>query len=137
MTWSTSEIQYEGFPLLLRRPDYPNVWKFKPTFNQLVTVEHILESVTESGLPERSYNKALAEFDHYMCALLEDTNNGIIFLIETYGGKRNYYYYTSPVTAMDRLTKQAEADFKVTLKVRSMVDNDWNFIKSYPVRLYS
>lgn len=116
MTWSTSEIEYEGLPLLLRRPDYPNIWKFKGKFTQIVTVEHLLEKVKQNGLPNRVYNKSLADFDNYMCTLLDHTGNGIIFLIETFAGKRNYYYYTLPFFNIDPLIGGAIINFKANLR---------------------
>jgi len=56
LNWLTSEIEYEGFPLLLRKPNHVAIERLKPRFTKLVTIEHFLEKVTKNGLPEKSYN---------------------------------------------------------------------------------
>ena len=137
MTWSTSEIEYEGLPLLLRRPDYPNIWNFKEKFTQLVTAEHMLEKVSQRGLPDRVYNKSLTDFDHHMCTMLNEINKGIIFLIETFAGKRNYYYYTLPGLNVTSLMEKTKNNFNVNLKITIKNDGGWGFLKAYPIQLFS
>jgi len=136
MTWSTTEIEYEGFPLLLRKPDYSNIWQHKEKLTQLVTIEHLLDKATPNGLPEKNYNKSISDFDHYMCTLFDKNADGIIFLIETFAGKRNYYYYTSPQYDITKLIDRAKVDFNVKLTVTKRADNDWGFFKAYPVILF-
>jgi Family of unknown function (DUF695) len=136
MTWSTSEIEYEGFPLLLRKPDYNNIWQYKEHLTQLITIEHLLDKVSPNGLPEKNYNKSLASFDEYMCALIDKDTNGIIFLIETFAGKRNYYYYTLPHHDISKLIEKAKIYFKVKLTTTVKEDNGWGFFKEYPVELF-
>src|SRR5688572_31237885 len=108
MTWSSTEIKYEGFPLLLRKPDYNNIWQHKENLTLLVAVQHLLDKVMPNGLPEKNYNNSLSDFDHYMCSLFENNTNAIIFLIETFGGKRNYYYYASPQCNISMFIDQAK-----------------------------
>jgi hypothetical protein len=79
MTWSTTEIEYEGFPLLLRKPDHSDIWKYKQRLTQLITVEQLLDKATSNGLPEKSYNKTLATFDHYMCNLFDKSQTVLFF----------------------------------------------------------
>ena len=136
MNWLTSEIEYEGFPLLLRKPNHLAIWNFKPRFTKLVTIEHFLEKVTKNGLPEKSYNKSLADFDHCMCTLIDSRTEGAIVLIETFCGKRNYYYYTYHDFDISQYLKQIKIRFKVSLKITVKDDSDWNFLKQYPVSLY-
>ena len=136
MTWSTLEIEYEGFPLLLRRPDRFDIDFFRDKFTQLVTIEHSLEKVSSNGLPDRNYNKTLTDFDHYMCSLLR-INDGIIFLIETFAGKRNYYYYTLALFDINPLIESGKKIFKVSLKVTVKEDFGWGFIREYPVQLFT
>ena len=136
MTWSTTEIEYEGFPLLLRRPDYNNIWQYKEKLVQLIAVEHLLDKATPNGLPENDYNKSLSDFDHFMCTLFDKTDDGIIFLIETFGGKRNYYYYTASQYDMTELIGRTMLDFNVKLTVSKRADNDWGFLKTYPIELF-
>ena len=103
MTWATTEIEYEGLPLLLRKPNHSNIWTFKKRLTKLVAIEHLLEKVNSDGLPEKRYNTTLANLDHFMCSFFDKSNAGIIFLIETFSGKRNYYYYTLPDVNIDPL----------------------------------
>lgn len=137
MTWSTLETEHEGFPLLLRRPDYPDIWQFKKQFPQLISIHHSLEKVTANGLPEKKYNKTLADFDDSMCSLFEKTQQGIIFLVETYGGNRSYYYYTSLEYDIAPLIKKIKRQYKVSLETSSIVDKRWNFLKKYPIEIFS
>ena len=136
MTWSTTEIKYEGFPLLLRRPDHDDIWQYKDRLTQLTTVEHLLDKATSKGLPENSYNKSLTDFDHYMCTIFDKSVDGVIFLIETFAGKRNYYYYTLPQYDISKQIDKAKLHFNVKLSIATRDDNNWGFFASYPVELY-
>lgn len=136
MTWSTLEKEYEGFPLLLRRPDHADIWQFKKQFSQLVSIYHLLDKVTANGLPEKKYNKTLADFDHSMCSLFEKNKQGIIFLTETFGGKRAYYYYTSQDYDIAPLLKKIKRQYKVSIEVYCNVDKRWGFLKKYPVEIF-
>jgi hypothetical protein len=86
-------------------------------------------------VPEKSYNKSLADFDHFISTLLDGNADGMIILIETFGGKRNYYFYTSPAYDLERAVKKMEIDFNVKLKVTAKQDIGWGSIKKYPVEL--
>ena len=79
----------------------------------------------------------LADFDATMCSLLEDTDNGLIFLIETFGGKRTYYYYTTPDFEIDSLVKKLKRKYKVKLESWSQSDKLWGFITKYPIEIFS
>ena len=136
MTWSTAEIQYEGFPLLLRKPDHKNVWDFKDKLTKLVCIEHLLDRVSSDGLPEKQYNSTLTEFDHDMCSLFDKSNDGIILLIETYSGKRNYYYYTKPDFTTDLLLEVLRQKFKVDIESWAQDDTGWGFLDDYPVTIF-
>lgn len=137
MTWFTIEVKYDGLPLLLRKPNHTSIWSFEGKFNRLVSIEHTLDKVTSNGLPEKTYNATLTEFDHHMCTLLEQSDEGIIILIETFSGKRNYYYYTLPELSTDQLMTQAENKFAVKLRIRTKLDTGWDFLRTYPFKLYS
>jgi hypothetical protein len=136
MTWSTSEIEYEGLPLLLRSPDHSNVWEFKKRLTKLVSIVHLLDKVNSDGLPERKYNLTLADFDYFMCSLFDKSTDGIILLIETFSGKRNYYYYTLPDFNIDPLIEKAKIKFKVNLDSWTQADLNWGFLDDYPVQIF-
>lgn len=136
MTWSGSEILYEGFRLMLRKPNHINIWKLKDEFPQLVCIEHLLDKVNPDGLPEKEYNSSIAEFDHYMCSIFDESNQGIIFLVETYCGKRSYYYFTKPSFKIQSLVDIAKQKFEVNIECWEQDDTNWGFLNAYPVKLY-
>ena len=93
MSWLTSESEWEGFPLFLRRPVYNDIYKFKSKFPCLLRVFQSFEKVRDDGLPEPEYNLSLIDFDEKMAKLFNPKTEGIVFLIETFGGKRGYFYF--------------------------------------------
>ena len=137
MIWSTSEIEFEGLPLLLRSPGHANVWRYKDSLTKLVAIEHLLDRVNSNGLPEKKYNSTLSDFDHYMCSLFDKSKDGIIFLIETFSGKRIYYYYTLPDFNIDPLLEKVKLKFKVNLDGWTQNDLGWGFLKEYPVEIFA
>ena len=137
MTWQTKATEHEGFPLLLRKPDYKSIWDLKPKYSKLLCVTHELDKVKPNGLPEEDYNSSLADFDHEMCTLFENDNEGIIFLVETFGGERNYYYYISPTANIDNKLEVIKKGFGISkLTSSSKEDKDWGFLDKYPTKLY-
>lgn len=123
--------------MLLRRPDHKNVWKFKGEFFKLVSIEHHLDIVVNSGLPESDYNQSLAEFDNDMCGCLSAKENGIPILIETFSGKRNYYYYyVRPEIELSFLLEAAKSEYNVNLTGWDKIDQDWKFLDAYPMEIF-
>lgn len=136
MTWFTAEVEYEGFPLLLRRPDYNDIKSFKGIFTNLVVIQQLFETVVAGGLPEPDYNDTLLEFDRELCSLFKNRSNGLIFLIETFGGKRNYYFYTAPNFEIIPLVEEIATRHHVQLNVTVREDVEMNFVDDYPFKLY-
>lgn len=135
MEWLTTKTEYEGFPLYLRIPNYDNIWQFKSRFQNLILITHHFDKVTENGLPTSDYNKTLIDFDEETVNLI--TDNGIIFLIETYGGARNYWFYDKDkehtIKAFEILKNQHQHK---NIELEISHDPEWNFITDYPVKLY-
>ncbi len=55
--------------------------------------------------PEPDYNDSLVDIDHDLVGAFEPSASGITVLVETFGGRRNYYIYVSadaPVEDMKR-----------------------------------
>ncbi len=97
--WLTTIIEYEGFPLALRvRPkiDQPI---YAEQFPHLGIVSHTLTHVLPDGRPEPSYNATLADLDAAVHDTLENGGGGLIMIVETFGGKRNYYACLSDMDA--------------------------------------
>ena len=135
MKWLTSKTEYEGLPLYLRIPDYKDIWQFNVTSPYLICITHDFDKVKANGLPESDYNRTLIDFDEQIVNLL--TGFGIIFLVETYGGVRNYWFYareTEPAIEAFENLKDNHNDKKMLFEISK--DPEWNFIKDYPIRLY-
>jgi hypothetical protein len=137
MKWLTTETKYEGFPLYLRCPDYSNVWSYSDKFPNLFCITHKLDKVKDNGLPESDYNWSLMDFDGELVDIFDSENEGVIVLIETFGGERNYWYYIKSQvdykSKIDRIQKKY-----VSNKIESHFqdDKDWGFLKKYPIKLY-
>jgi hypothetical protein len=137
MEWLTTKIEYEGLPLYLRLPKYEDIWKYQSKFPKLINIEHTFDSVKDNGLPTSEYNKSLFDFDNEVVNLLQSESNGVVFLVETYGGSRNYWFFGEDsdffLKIFDNL-KAKYSDKKLELHIQN--DVDWDFIKDYPVELY-
>lgn len=138
MKWLTHDTIYEGFPLFLRRPDYENVWSYQDGFTNLLCITHKLEKVKQNGLPESDYNKSLNEFDSELVELADNGENGIIVLIETFGGERNYWYYIRHNFEYESSVNLIKSKFPLNvIETWSNKDKEWDFLKSYPFKLYN
>ncbi|GAA4303130.1 hypothetical protein GCM10023183_15450 [Nibribacter koreensis] len=136
-SWFTTEVEYDGYPLLLRKPNHPNIWSFQNNYTQIVRLSHSLDHVNSNGLPTADYNTSLSEFDGETIRLFDPKKEGIIFLIETFGGSRNYWFFTLPTADYSTKFKNLQERHKdKDLEVTSREDKNWNFIKDYPFRLY-
>ena len=137
MKWNSFDTIYDDFPLYLRKPDYQNVWTYQNSFTNVFCITHKLEKVKQNGLPEPDYNKSLSDFDHYLCELFDKNKQGIIVLIETFGGERNYWYYIKPDTDYKIYVNLIESKYpQNSIEIWSKKDPDWDFLKTYAVKLY-
>ena len=136
MTWSRTETEYDGLPLLLRRPNHQGIWSLQNDFSKLVLIKHNLSKVCNDGLPDSDYNDTLAEYDSYMCNLFCGTDNGIIILIETYSGSRNYFYYVHHRVDVNSQLNAARKKFEVDLTIVEKIDRAWEFLTGYPIELF-
>src|SRR5579872_4112198 len=93
--WVSAMAEFEGLPLALRvRPaaDFP---ANRTRYPRVALVSHALSQVTSNGLPEASYNDLLADFDQEVHTFIERGGDGLVVLVETFAGKRNYYAYVA------------------------------------------
>jgi len=135
--WLTKKIEYEGFPLYIRRPDYQDIFVYRDDFPNVMHVTQELKEVKSNGLPESDYNLSLNEFDAQMCKLFDTKDEGLIFLIETFAGKRHYYYYISESADYEKRIEKIKTDNPgVDIETHSYADKDWGFLKEYPTKLY-
>jgi len=130
--WLGATVTYEGFPLALRVRPKIDTEKNKAAFPGLVRVSHKLARVQPSGLPEVAYNETLLEFDLAIIAALECEGQGLVALIETFAGRRNYYGYLAPeapVTNEIRSLKKRFSEHEITLKRKQ--DPEWGLYNKY------
>jgi hypothetical protein len=138
MKWHTFDTIYDGLPLYIRRPDIQNIKQYQARYSNLLCVTQKFDKVKSNGLPESDYNKTLEDFDGEICDLFEFSTEGIIFLIETFGGERYYWFYIkadcefeSKFGELQKKYPEHKLDF--TLKN----DSEWGFIKDYPFEIYN
>ena len=131
MKWLTSQHTYEDFPLFLRRVDLLYTSVEKERFPTLVTVTHTFTHRHPDGRPTADYNDTLLDFDCELVDRPPSCDAGVPVLVETFGGKRHYYFYmTSPdaITVFDELRERhPEHD----LEIDPRPDPDWAFIRRY------
>ena len=137
MKWLTIRKEYEGNPLYLRKPNHQNIWTKKNYYSKLVCITHTFDSVKSNGLPTGDYNSSLIDFDGEIVELFKQDDNGIIFLIETYGGERNYWFYVKETCDSNlKFEKLKKHHQNKKLEISTRDDEQWNFIKDYPFKLY-
>lgn len=130
--WLMGQMDNEGFPLLLRRPKDLDYDLLKVTFPNLVVVQHQFAKTKSNGLPEDDYNIGLADFDDEVVNYFRNRKQGITVLVETFGGKRNYYMYAVADADFDKAKahfKQSYPKHNISWTIKN--DPDWGFIKAY------
>lgn len=130
--WLTAELEYEGFPLMLRRPSSVDRKRLQALCTELLTVTHGFTHRKPNGLPQPNYNENLIAFDLTIQRAFNNSIDGAIVLVETFGGERNYYFYIAksvPVTDRLNLVRQQYPAEILESDVRN--DSGWSFIDSY------
>ena len=133
-TWLTANTEYEGFPIHFRRPhiEVSEFATLQPRYPRLLIVTHVLKHVKENGLPRSDYNASLESFDMTLAAPFADETNGVIALIETFAGKRTYYFYLAPLFDADAFIRHAQDRFPDE-RFSYSVDDDraWRLFRGY------
>jgi hypothetical protein len=134
-TWLTKMAEHEGRPLALRvRPDADSAANCG-RYPQVASVSHELPIVSANGLPEPNYNDSLAEFDHDLHATIERDGEGLVVVVETFSGKRNYFAYITDVARLRARVEQFQLLHPQSpLNMRSGPDPEWKWYNSYRQR---
>lgn len=130
--WITTELDYEGFPLMLRRPATVDRPRLQPLYPHLLSVTHKFSERKPNGLPDPGYNTGLIDFDLSIQQMFSGASDGVVVLIETYGGERNYYFYVvseDSVSARLHEIRHSYPDENLEYDLRP--DANWNFIDRY------
>jgi hypothetical protein len=131
-TWLTTEKTHEGFPLFFRRPANLDVEALRPSFPTLATVTHEFAKRRSNGLPDPDYNHGLAGMDHQLVVAFDVDRMGIPVLVETFGGKRHYYFYVAAdadVSTVISAIARGYPEEQLSWSVRG--DPQWGFIERY------
>jgi len=131
-SWQIKKTTYEGLLLLLRWPTNIEEQHLRAMFPILVVLFHEFKQTSPNGLPDADYNDGLMAMDCEITEAFDSRNHGLPVLVETFAGKRRYYFYVT-------LDADVEATFSPLAKRHSnenlswttRKDADWNFILNY------
>jgi hypothetical protein len=130
--WESLQRTYEGFPLYLRRPKNLDFDALAPKFPVLLILTHVFSFRRFDGAPEPTYNDKLEEFDSAVVRYFVGSGTGQGVLVETFGGKRNYYFYTAATVNPTLMLSDLRGRFPgQNLEVESKSDPNWRFIRDY------
>jgi len=131
-TWMTLTREYEGFPLYLRFPRRIANEDLQSRFPVLWALTHTFSFRRFDGSPEPAYNDTLGEFDHALVTLFERDGLGHIVLVETFAGKRHYYFYVQSTVEWESVLHALRVRFPgYTLAARGKEDPTWQFLRQY------
>ena len=130
--WATLSREHEGFPLLLRFPLRLNYDALQHRFPVRLALTHLFSFRRFDGLPEARYNETLEEFDDSLLTYFEANGLGQVVLVETFGGKRNYYYYVAGSIDPEAVAADIRSRFPAQrIEFQSKADPSWRFIRWY------
>jgi hypothetical protein len=130
--WLTTRKDYEGFPLLLRRPTNLDINALRLNYPRLIVVTHEFAKQQSNGLPEAAYNDSLANMDLRLACSFDVDQMGVPVLIETFGGTRHYYFYAATdaeVNATITPIRKTYPHEQLTWSIHP--DPEWGFIERY------
>lgn len=132
LEWATAKIEYEGFPLMLRRPTNIDINLLRATHRALAIVTHEFTKRKPNGLPEPEYNESVLQMDMELVKAFDVDATGVPVLVETFGGNRHYYFYVTEgtdVPAIIAAVAQRYPSERLSWTVRS--DPQWGFLEKY------
>ncbi len=133
-TWLTGEAEYDGLPILFRKPDikvseFPSLSRDYPI---LLILKHDLKIVKENGLPDGEYNQTLEDFDLSITGPFKVDTNGIVGLIQTYSGVRTYYIYVTEFFKVEEYVNDLRNKFPhEDCIVEVEPDQRWRLLNGY------
>lgn len=117
---------------MLRYREDLDIDSLKSKYTNLVVVRHKLSKVSPNGLPEADYNEKLFALDDGLRTLFELSLHGAPVIIETFGGKRNYYIYADlKENASDLIESLKRAFPNEHLSWTIHSDAEWDFFTKY------
>ena len=129
--WVSAELSYEGRPLLLRRPAILDFNCIADHFSRLVVIKHIFACTKVNGLPDADENDRLAQFESNLLRYVKD-KDGLPVLVETFGGKRSYYFYVAAGFELEATKARIRLDYPhLKLEWLEKLDSSASFIRNY------
>jgi len=130
--WLTALVTYKGLPLALRVRPAADTVANRAAFPTLTIVTHELAQVKSNGLPADTYNHSLMQFDLDLQAAIEGSDEGLVVLVETFSGNRNYYAYVANEDRMQARIDEIRGKYSEhTLVVTDRADPEWKFYGNY------
>ena len=130
--WVLSQHTYEGFPLFLHHVERLPAPLRRKELPALAIITHTFSKRLANGLPESDYNDSLAEMDLMLMNAMKAQKIGSPVLVETFGGKRMFYYYVVDQRSAEKRFADIRPLFPAEeLSFDSRPDPDWGFIYRY------
>jgi hypothetical protein len=131
-TWLTAMVEHEGHLLALRVRPTADTAKNRTRYPRLAVITHALAQVRPNGLPVPDYNDLLVEFDVAVVEALEKDEGGLAVLVETLGGRRNYYAYVAAAGHAELALASVRQWFpEHQLSLKGGVDSEWRVLNEY------
>lgn len=133
--WAGSGHVYEGFPLYLRRPTNVDTPTNRRRYPRLAVVTHEFSHRYPDGRPEPKYNQTLFDFDIAITTAFDSPPAGVPILVETFGGKRHYYFCVAPNVDIGAIVQAVMRHFpteKLSWEYRTTPG--WEFLRGYAER---
>jgi hypothetical protein len=130
--WVSLRREYEGFPLYLRYPTSLDYDALQLKFSLRLVLTHTFSFRRFDGAPEPQYNDTLEELDLFLTRYFRASGRGQVVLVETFGGKRNYYFYLAEASDSEEFLAAVHERFpgqRVDGKCAN--DPEWKFIRRY------
>lgn len=123
--WLGIEGTREDKPLLARLRKLANNKAQRSALPQLFFIEWSYPIDNDTELPSRSVYKQLSRFEERVLDGLEQDGEGVLFFVETCGGKVTYHLYVKdPDPVAERVNNAVPAD--VELELSSRPDPNWD-----------
>jgi len=117
---------------MLRRPTNLDVDSLRPVLPILAVVTHEFTKRKANGLPEPEYNESLFEMDIELVRAFDVDRMGVPALVETFGGKRHYYFYVAADTDVPTIISTVARRYpKERLSWTIRPDAQWGFLERY------
>ena len=135
--WVTGESVFEGFPLVLRIPLEVDWKTLELTCTELLTVTHTFANHQPNGQPVEEQDDGPAKLDLALQNAFLGIPNAEIVLVETYGGKRNSYFYISrEVSVSDQIGPIQKEFSEYAIDHVQQPDPGWLFIEQYTAEFF-